>query len=261
MNWVDGHCHLADPRPGFDPDCVIASAQRAGIHRFLQGGIDPGDWTRQLDLATRYPKQVFCACGLHPVWVASATDEEVEQGIESLTAQLTDPRFKALGELGLDARPTYAAELPKQERVFRAQLALAKRHAAPVILHVVRAHDLALKVLREVGLPAPGGMVHSFSGGAQEARRYVDLGLHLSVSGGNFAGGDRRVREAAAKVPADCWLVETDSPDQKHPDWEGTYSEPARLLDVARRLGAVLGKKEEAILTESGDRLERIFSL
>ncbi len=231
------------------------------MSRFLQGGIHPTDWRRQLELAARYPAQVFCACGLHPVWVAENTEAEVAQGLESLPQQLVDRRFKGLGELGLDARPAYQAELPRQEAAFRAQLRLAVQQNVPVILHIVRAHDQALRVLKEEGVPARGGMVHSFSGGVQEAKRYVDLGLHLSVSGGNFAGGDRRVREAAAKVPADCWLVETDAPDQKHPDWEGSLSEPARLIDVARRLGAVLGKNEEAILTESGDRLASIFKL
>lgn len=164
-----------------------------------------------------------------------------------------------VGELGLDARPEYRESLPAQADLFRAQLRLARKHARPVILHIVRAHDEALRILKAEGLPARGGLVHSFSGGAQEARRYVEQGLLLSVSGGNFAQGDRRVREAAAKIPAESWLVETDAPDQKHPDWEA--SEPARLLDVARMLGEVLGKKTEAVLTESADRLQRVFNL
>jgi TatD DNase family protein len=166
-----------------------------------------------------------------------------------------------LGELGLDARPAYRDSLPKQELAFRAQLRLARRFDAPLILHIVREHSLALRVLREEGVPARGGIVHSFSGGAREAQAYVELGLLLSVSGGNFRGGDRRVRQAAARVPADSWLVETDSPDQKHPDWPGEWSMPARLVDVATRLGAVLERGAEDVLASSTEQVRRVFGV
>ncbi len=259
--YIDGHCHLADPRPGFDPQQAIEEAKRAGVARFLQGGIHPADWERQFTLAARYPTQVFCACGMHPVWVSQAREYEIAAALSALPQELKRAQVRGLGELGLDARPDYRHALDRQAEVFRAQLRIAQSLDLPLILHVVREHRLALRILKEEGVPARGGMVHSFSGGASEAKAYVDLGLHLSVSGGNFQGGDRKVREAAAKVPASSWLLETDAPDQKHPDWAGEWSVPARLLDVARWMGSVLSQKEEAILTDSADRLEKIFKL
>lgn len=136
--WTDVHCHLADPRPGFDPDRAIEEAQRAGVARFLQGGIHPADWQRQFELAARFPGHVFCACGLHPVWVAEASESDISTGLQALEEQLQDSYahpgsvLQALPQHPRRGRRAPAQLLGCEARTLAPPVALLQRHANEV---------------------------------------------------------------------------------------------------------------------------------
>lgn len=254
--FIDAHTHLADPRFEGKLEEVLARSRAAGITAWIQGGVGPEDWDRQLALAARY--EGFHPClGLHPWWVAAHSEEECRGALERLEALLE--RSVGLGELGLDHGPRWVAARERQLRIFREQLALACRRAKPLVLHVVRAHEEALEVLGDIGVPEAGGIVHSFSGNATFARRYLELGLSISVSGGVGRKGFETLKRAVVSLPPERLLLETDSPDQGAQP--GELNEPANLLETARALGALRGEDAGELLRKSSGNAKRIFSI
>lgn len=270
VTYIDAHCHLADPRFGDGLGKVLERSRAAGIGAWVQGGVDPEDWDRQLAIQKKYPDQIYTAFGLHPWWVAKASREEFEQAL----GQLAD-RFKqadGLGELGLDYGPRLGpSEKQKQwqRECFERQLELLQATPKPLILHIVRAHEDALKILQKSASCLPSktgrfereGLVHSFSGPHEIARKYLDLGLSLSISGGIARKGFETLKRAVSYIPLDRLLVETDSPDQ--PLTEPQLNEPTALIEIARAIAVLRsqhgGESAERILEQSARNITRIF--
>jgi TatD DNase family protein len=259
---IDAHCHLADPRLDGVRDELIARARARGITRFIQGGVGPEDWDRQLALAASYPKIIEPVFGLHPWWVAEKSERECDEALARLPAYLYRGAV-AVGELGLDfhGRRSGTVGHALQEKVFKIQLELAKQRDLPLILHVVKAHGRALEILKAVGLPKAGGIVHSFSGELADGEAYIGLGLTLSVGGPVARKGFERTKQAVVSIPIENWVLETDSPDQPPPSHAGGLNEPVTLFEVAEAFGALKGVSPEAALERSRENLIRIFRL
>ena len=166
----------------------------------------------------------------------------------------------ALGETGLD-RLTAAASFETQALAFREQLRMARRFELPVVLHLLRADEAALRILKEEKLPAAGGVVHSFSGSADFARKLLALGLHLSFAGTLTFPQSRRLREAAVLCPAERLLVETDTPDQTPVPHRGEPNRPALLPLVVEALAAARGQSASEIAALTADNARRLFGL
>lgn len=247
---VDAHCHLDSERLGRPVDEVVAEARAVGVERFVMAGVDPEGWRRQAGLARRF-EGLFPVFGIHPQLVPEISEADVEEMLGELSGALRGDygiRPVALGELGFD-RLTEAsrAAMPLQEMAFREQLRLAKRHDLPVVLHLLRSDEPALRVLREEGLPSRGGLVHSFSGAREFARALVKLGLHVSFSGSLARPQSRRLREAAVEVPRERLLIETDTPDQSPPPFQREPSRPAMLPYVLAALAVARGEPIEEL--------------
>src|SRR5947199_39985 len=120
--WIDSHCHLADARFAPDLEEALGEAQKQGIGGWLQGGIDPEDWARQRKIKERFGDKILTCFGLHPWWVSSASDSQIEGGLSALEASL--PQARGLGELGLDKSLKFKENFERQRPVFEAQLAL-----------------------------------------------------------------------------------------------------------------------------------------
>jgi TatD DNase family protein len=259
----DSHLHLDDERLAADRDEVLARARAAGVSGFLVAGVDPEGW-RAEDALARAHRDVFVAYGLHPWIVAHAADDEVEPLLLALAASLQGglTRPVALGEFGLDASVRVPKEsLPRQEGAFRAQLAMARERDLPVLLHILRAHDAALAILKSDRPPRAGGVVHSYSGPAELVPRYLELGLHLSFAGPITYASARKTREAARAVPQDRLLVETDAPDQTPEPLRPGRNEPAFLVHIVRALSAVRGENEAELGAATGANARSLFGI
>jgi TatD DNase family protein len=219
--------------------------------------VDLEDWARQRDLKKRFPKEILTSFGLHPWWVAKHSREEFDQSLEKLVVSLADA--DGLGEIGLDYGPKVESESHvHQLYAFRRQLELLKAQPKPLVLHIVRSHLDASTLLSEFGPFAREGIVHSFSGTKENARKYLDLGLSLSISGGITRKGFESLKKAVTYIPLDRLLVETDSPDQP---LEGqTFNEPTSLIEIARVIAEHRGKESaENVLLASATNVARIF--
>ncbi len=206
MNLVDSHVHLDHEQFREDLDALIGRAHERGIERMLT--IGTGDGPPKLDcaveLAAKYAG-VYATVGVHP-HEASKADAATFDGLRAL---LGEASVLALGEIGLDYHYDFSPREVQRE-VFVEQLRLAREAAKPVIIHTREAWPDTVDVLRRDWNAA--GIMHCFTGDEVQAREALELGFHLSFGGVVTFNKAENVRQAAAIVPDDRLLVETDAP-------------------------------------------------
>lgn len=258
---IDAHCHLDSERLDAPVKDLVSEARAVGVTDIVMAGVDPDGWRAQRALAERF-EGVHPVFGIHPQLVPALDTSDVGAMLAALERALESELPVALGETGVDRlTPATKAAAPLQEVYFREQLRLARRFELPVVLHLLRADEVALRVLKEEGLPAAGGVVHSFSGSADFARQLVRLGLHLSFAGTLTFPQSRRLREAAAATPPERLLVETDAPDQTPAPHRGTTNRPAHVRYVVEALAEVRELTFEETAELTADNARRVFGL
>ena len=201
----DTHAHYDSRQFDADRDQVLSALPGQGVGLVVNPGCDLDSSRRAIGIAERYPF-VYAAVGVHPEDCAGWQDTDVDE-LRSLAAH---PKVVAIGEIGLDY---YWKENPPrefQQRVFRAQLALARELDLPVIVHDREAHGDCLSIIRE--FPQVRGVFHCFSGSAEMAKELVGLGWMISFTGALTYKNARKAVEAAQAVPLDRIMIETDSP-------------------------------------------------
>ncbi len=241
---IDTHCHLDAAEFAADRDAVIARARAAGVAGFVVPGVTAAGFDGLDQFADATPG-VARAFGLHPLFVDVARNDD----LVALEARLARPDVVAVGEIGLDgfvAEPALAAQKPW----FESQLALAKQYDLPVILHVRRAVDTIIHMLRRVGVP--GGIAHAFNGSRQQADQLIALGFKLGFGGTLTFPGSRRIRALAAELPLSALVLETDAPDIA-PAWaQGARNEPAAVARIAAEMAAVRQLSVDALVEATG---------
>ena len=253
LPMIDTHCHLDLAAFDRDRDEVVARAVAAGVVGMLVPGVRPRTWDGVRALAKRHAG-VRYALGIHPQVVPELDDAEWGG---DLTARLAEAAAEgcAIGECGLDGG-TGAHE--RQEAIFRAHVRAARATDRPMILHVLRAHDAAPRILREEG--PVRGVLHSYSGGAALVPVYRDLGMAFSFAGPVTYDNARRPIEAARAVPDALLLAETDAPDQAPTAHRGGRCEPAFVADVIAGLAAARGTTADAIAALTTANARRLFA-
>jgi TatD DNase family protein len=255
----DTHCHLDDPRFDSDRASVWDRAEAAGVRFALIPGTEPARWTGTL--AVCQPGKRVAALGVHPHALASLEDGTVRDALNTLAdlrrAHLAS--LVAVGEVGFDGGIDPVRASPaRQARVFAWHAEVAVALGLPLVVHVLRAHELALRTLRALTLPRPAGVIHSYSGPAELVPAYESLGFSLSFAGSITRPTARRPALAARAVDPARLLVETDAPDQPPTGIprELTRCEPAHLPLVCAALARARSEAEGALraLTERNAR-------
>lgn len=260
MGWIDSHCHLADPRLDSEREAWITEAEKLGIGFFMQGGVGPEDWLRQVDLAKRHPKKIGLCFGLHPYWVIEHSQDECETALDQLARWL--PQGMAVGEMGLDFRPHLMKETDeKQIGVFECQIELAEMVHKPMVLHIVQAHDTVWRIFNYWGVPARGGLVHSFNGTWGQAEEYLKRGLYLSIGGPVARAKNQKLKEVVRRMPLEYLLLETDSPDQPPDFYQGQMNPLASLWEVAKTVAEIRHLDALDILRISKSNFQRLMKM
>ena len=178
--------------------------------------------------------------------------------MDGLAAALAEARAVAVGECGLDGA---SGDPHGQERLFRAQIAIARELGLPLLVHVLRAHDRAPRILAEERAHEVGGILHSYSGGPDLVPVYADLGFAFSFAGPVTYRASRRPLAAARRVPAELLLVETDAPDQAPEPHRGRRSEPAFVRAVIAGLARARGEADDDVAATTTANARRILRL
>ncbi len=256
MKLVDSHCHLDDERFDEDRDAVVERALASGVEAMMSIGTGDGppDLEAAIRLAERYPS-VWATVGIHPHNAAQSTPDCLPR----LAELARHPKVLAIGEIGLDYHYDFSPR-DVQRGVFIDQLALAREAGKPIVIHTREAWDDTLAVLRE-HWPAggPGGIMHCFSGGPEEARLCLDLEFHLSFGGVVTFPKAVNVQEAARLTPLDRLLVETDAPYLAPVPHRGKRNEPAFVAHTARRVGELRGETVDAIAAATTANFRRLL--
>jgi TatD DNase family protein len=204
----------------------------------------------RLNLAAQEVPLVRISPGVHP---HNAKDYTPEMD-DTMRRCIRDPRVSALGEIGLDYHYDLSPR-PVQREVFRTQLRIALEVGLPVVLHMREAHDDGFRILEEEGFPAAGTLLHCFNLDAHEVARWVEAGCYIAFGGPvTFKKADE-VREAAAAVPLDKLLSETDAPFMTPEPLRGIECEPAYTIFSAEELCRVRGAHTESEKTALLDQL------
>jgi TatD DNase family protein len=253
---VDTHAHLADGRLAGRLPRVLAGAREAGVRQVLAVATTAGDSLATLALAEANPG-VFAAVGIHP----NEGAEEAPGDWDRVVALAGRPRVAAIGETGLD-RHWDRTPFDLQRALFARHLELARERGLPVVIHCRDCMPDVLEALRALGRPV-SGVLHSFTGTAEDARALLDLGLHISFAG--MVTFETRaldpLREAARAVPLDRLLVETDSPYLSPHPFRGKPNSPARVAITAAFLARWLGVEASEFAEATTANARRLFGL
>jgi TatD DNase family protein len=226
--WCDNHCHI--PYDGIGVE-VIDEAKAAGVTRLVTVGTDAHHSAEALRVAEAYDG-VWATVGLHP--------HEAVNGVATVEPLLKgQPKLVAIGECGLDYHYDYSPR-PVQREAFAAQIRLANVHDLALVIHTREAWDDTFAILKAEGIPERT-VLHCFTGGQDEARICLDLGIWISFSGIVSFKNATDVREAAALCPIDRLLVETDSPFLAPVPLRGKTNSPAYVPLVGAAVAAVKG--------------------
>jgi TatD DNase family protein len=251
---IDTHCHLDAAAFADDHEAVHEQARRAGVTAMVVPGVSRRGWRRLLDLCTRlvgcYP-----ALGLHPLYLEDHCGEYLGE-LERLIA--TYP-VRAVGEIGLDFWDK-EADPESQGKLFADQVVIAAHAKLPLILHVRKAHDQVVAMLRRLRF-SHGGIVHSFSGSLQQAHRYAELGFCLGVSGTVTYERANRVRGVVAAMPLADLVLETDAPDIAPAGCRGERNSPANLPLVLEALSVIRSESGADIGAATSANARRLFGI
>lgn len=253
---LDSHCHLDIMNT--DVGAALAAAASVGIGTVVQVGVDLPSSRWSAELAAAHPA-VHAAVALHPNEAGRgvATDEALRE-VEALAVL---PQVVAVGETGLDHFRTEGREGHRlQEESFRAHLAVAKRTGKALVIHDRDAHDDVVRVLLEEG-PPERVVLHCFSGGPELARTCAEHGWCASFAGPLTFKANDALRAAAALLPAELLLVETDAPFLTPSPFRGRPNAPYLVPHTVRTLAQVRGEDLEALCHTLMGNGRRVFGL
>jgi TatD DNase family protein len=253
---IDTHAHLDDPRLRSDFVGVLDRARLAGVVQVVAIGTTAEDSAAVLEL-TRAHRGIFAAVGIHPNDAAEAAEGDWSSIID-LAGR---PGVVALGETGLD-RYWDRTPFPIQQEWFGRHLDLAHRLDLPVVIHCRDCQRDLIEQMKGLGRSVRG-VQHSFTGTWDDARAFLDLGLHLSFAGMLTYTNKSldALRDVAARVPLDRILVETDSPYLSPHPFRGRTNEPARVVLTARRLAEIRERPAEELARITTDNARSLFRL
>ncbi len=251
LRWIDDHCHLdLTAERGPSADAAVAAARAAGVERLITVGTDVASSRTAIEVARRFD-DVWATAGVHP--------HDAKDGWDGIEALLAEPEVVAVGECGLDYHYDHSPRAVQRES-FAAQIALAHAHDLALVVHTREAWDDTFAVLDAEGVP-DRTVIHCFTGGADEARRCLDRGAHLSFSGIVTFKGAPEVREAVALCPLDRLLVETDSPFLAPVPHRGRPNQPAFVTHVAEAVADARGVPLAAVADATWANAAHVYRL
>ncbi|MBQ7608781.1 MAG: TatD family hydrolase [Desulfovibrionaceae bacterium] len=251
----DSHAHLDDPAFDADRDAVLERARRVGVSTLINIFLDPLTFNERRHLFDAYP-WVFFALGMHPCDGQKASSEHMAL----LEKALDSERLIAVGEIGLDY---YWKDCPHelQYALFSDQLAIARKHEKPVIIHCRDADEDCLMLLEAKGFCGYPVLWHCFGGDKKLAARIIKNGWFISIPGPATYPKNETLREAIAHIPLDRLLIETDCPYLAPHPWRGTRNEPAYTVFTAEAVAHARGMSIQDLWQATGETARRFFGL
>lgn len=258
LTLFDTHAHYNDDRfndyPG-GADAAIKASFDAGIAGFINCGTTPQTSLESIEIANKY-ENVYAAVGLHPE-DAPDFSGRIDETLDAIKKLSSHNKVVALGEIGLDYH--WDIEKDLQHDVFDKQLSLAEELSLPVIIHDRDAHGKTLEIIKLHKNVI--GVMHGFSGSAETAREYVNMGWYLAFGGPLTYKNSVKTKEACVAVPADRLLIETDCPYLPPQSMRGKINYSALMFETLDTMSSVRGCEKEELCRDMLLNTERLFGI
>ena len=255
MRLIDSHCHLNYDGLAERQDEVLESARARGVQGFLNISTRQKEWGAVIGVAERHG-DVWASVGVHP----HEADAHPELGAAALIEGANHPRVIAIGECGLDYYYDKSARQAQRER-FEAHIEAARQAGLPLVVHTRDAEDDTAEILSAaVNGGGVTGVLHCFTGSAGLARKGLDLGFYVSLSGIVTFKNAQDLQATAKWLPADQMLVETDAPFLAPVPHRGQKCEPAFVADTAAFVAELRGEEPEQLAEATTENFFRLFS-
>ena len=253
MEIIDTHCHLDFEVFDIDREQVIQDARDVGLAGIVVPGTHQQGWENLLSVCEAHDA-LYPAIGLHPMFL----EQHQESQLVLLEQMIDHKRPVAIGEIGLDARDS-ELDMDKQLYYFEQQLIIAQKKLLPVILHILKTHDQALKTLRNY--PVCGGTVHAFNGSLQQAEQYIELGFKLGFGGMLTYVRSNKLRKLASELPLESIVLETDAPDMTVFQHQYERNSPVYLPYCLQALAEVRNEAPEVIAAQTTENAKSILNI
>ena len=255
MKLIDSHCHLNYAGLAERQDEVLANARSRGVTGFLNIATRQGEWNDVLAVAEGNA-DVWATVGVHP----HEADAHPDLGAAALVDATSNARVVAIGECGLDYHYDNSERSAQRER-FEAHIEAARKTGLPLVVHTREAEDDTAEILgRAVRHGGVTGVLHCFTGTADLARKALDLGFYISLSGIVTFKNAKDLQETARWLPSDRMLVETDSPFLAPVPHRGQTCEPAFVADTAAFVAGLRNDDPERLADTTTSNFFRLFS-
>jgi TatD DNase family protein len=255
MRLIDSHCHLNYEGLAERRDEVLATARAAGVTGFLNISTRQSEWGEVI-AAAEANADVWATVGVHP----HEADAHPDLGATALMDATSHPDVIAIGECGLDYYYDKSDRAAQRER-FGAHIEAARATGLPLVVHTRDAEEDTAEILeRAVNAGGVRGVLHCFTGSAELARKALDFGFFISLSGIVTFKNARDLQETAKFIPEDRLLVETDSPFLAPVPHRGRTCEPAFVADTARFVAELRGVELEILAQQTTRNFFTLFN-
>jgi len=253
MELIDTHCHLDIADFDADRDAVLDRCRAAGVQRFVVPAIDAAGWEHLVTVCREHTGMLY-ALGMHPVFMESHKPEH----LPALREAVEKYQPVAIGEIGLDY---YIGNVDRdaQQALLTAQLDIAADAGLPVILHVRKAHDDVIRLLKQT--PVTGGLVHAFNGSLQQAEQYRAMNFRFGFGGMLTFERSNKLRALATQLPLEAIVLETDSPDMTVASHRGERNSPEYLPEVLQSLSKLRPESIEQLAQQTTANAQQVLGL
>ena len=252
----DSHSHYNNSAFSEDYNELMQHLKNSGVGYIMNCGSSVEASRKAMEQSRNSDFMCFSA-GIHPLDIEPETCDADFDEIEKMAS---DPKCKAIGEIGLDYHYDDAAEPQKQKEAFIRQLDMAVKLDKPVIIHIREAMQDSLEILKMYEGKVRG-VIHCFSGSAESAKVLVKMGYYIGFTGVVTFKNARKALEALKVVPFDRLLIETDCPYMAPEPYRGKRCDSSMLHQVAQKIADELGKTKEEVMTQTYKNAARLFEI
>lgn len=254
---IDSHCHLDSldyETRHKNVDEVIDNAKARGVQQMISICTTLGRFEAMKQL-TAHRSEVALSCGVHPL---NVEDEPFDY--DKLVALVQDPRVVAVGETGLDYHYTPETKT-LQQSLFEQHIEVAKQVQKPLVIHTRSAREDTMQFLEQGNAEQCGGVLHCFTEDWAMAKRALDIGFYISISGIITFRNAEELRDVVRKVPLDRLLVETDSPYLAPIPYRGKPNQPAYVREVCEYVATLKGVSLEEFANITTQNVRKLFKI
>ncbi len=253
MELVDSHCHIDFATFENDRKVILSRCLALGIKNIVVPATTADRWQALIALC-QTSSMLHPALGLHPMFM----QQHHANDLTTLETLISENKIVAIGEIGLDF---YIKDHDKDAQIelVTAQLKLAQQADLPVILHVRKAHDQMIALLKQY--PVQGGVVHAFSGSEQQAQNYIKQGMLLGIGGAYSYQRATRLHNLIKQLPLLSIVLETDAPDMPLEGKQGQRNSPESIADIVTIVANLRQQSPEDIAKITTENSKRLFNI